>query len=235
MPSLSSFDLMATSTSTHNTQHKMAAPTPPNPNSLAALTSSRSDGKTHLLLAASGSVATIKIPPILAALSPYAATLSVRLILTSSAQHFLAGQADEQPPWSSLSAIPGVDAVYSDDSEWGEPWTRGRSILHIELRRWADVLVVAPLSANTLAKVVSGICDNLLTSVVRAWDTDGRVDGTRKRILVAPAMNVSFPEFIFFGLPPASGHGEVFANPGPCYLDGHVASPCDGQADPGAG
>jgi phosphopantothenoylcysteine synthetase/decarboxylase len=44
------------------------------------------------------------------------------------------------------------------------------SVLHIELRKWADVLVVAPLSANTLAKVAGGLCDNLLTSVVRAWD-----------------------------------------------------------------
>lgn len=43
-------------------------------------------------------------------------------------------------------------------------------MLHIELRRWADVLLLAPLSANTLAKVSNGLCDNLLTCVVRAWD-----------------------------------------------------------------
>ncbi len=46
----------------------------------------------------------------------------------------------------------------------------GDPVLHIELRRWADVLVLAPLSANTLAKVAHGLCDNLLTCVVRAWD-----------------------------------------------------------------
>lgn len=45
-----------------------------------------------------------------------------------------------------------------------------RSVLHIELRKWADVLVIAPLSANTLAKIAGGLCDNLVTSVVRAWD-----------------------------------------------------------------
>ena len=43
-------------------------------------------------------------------------------------------------------------------------------MLHIELRRWADALIIAPLSANTLAKVANGLCDNLLTCVVRAWD-----------------------------------------------------------------
>lgn len=37
-------------------------------------------------------------------------------------------------------------------------------VLHIELRRWADLMVVAPLDANTLAKVANGICDNLLVS-----------------------------------------------------------------------
>ena len=39
-------------------------------------------------------------------------------------------------------------------------------MLHIELRRWADCLVIAPLSANTLAKCAQGLCDNLLTCVV---------------------------------------------------------------------
>lgn len=35
-------------------------------------------------------------------------------------------------------------------------------MLHIELRRWADMLLIAPLDANTLGKIASGICDNLL-------------------------------------------------------------------------
>lgn len=54
--------------------------------------------------------------------------------------------------------------------------------------------MVAPLSANTMAKVVGGFSDNLLTSVVRAWDTTGEVEGARgrrKRILVAPSMNTA--------------------------------------------
>jgi hypothetical protein len=41
---------------------------------------------------------------------------------------------------------------------------------HIDLRKWADLLVIAPLSANSLAKMAQGLCDNCLTSVVRAWD-----------------------------------------------------------------
>lgn len=189
---------------------------------LTDLTASRNDGKIHLLLAASGSVATIKIPHIIQALlqahhhqQQYSTTndnnrrqLSIRLILTSSAANFLAGQSPEQPTFQSLLSTPGLDGIYLDDDEWGHGdtigpaegiWRRGSSILHIELRRWAHVLAIVPLSANTLAKIVNGICDNLLTSVVRAWDADGRVDGVRKRILVAPAMNVS--SFFFWTTP----------------------------------
>lgn len=94
---------------------------------------------------------------------------------------------------------------------------RGNGILHIELRRWADLLVIAPLSANSLAKVVGGFADNLLLSVIRTWDTTGVIDVLRqgvsrgekdgdgegkekfingvvvkrKRIVVAPAMNTA--------------------------------------------
>jgi len=148
------------------------------------------DNKHHILLAASGSVATIKIPNILRALSTHP-RLSIRLILTPSAASFLQGQAAEQPSVASLSKIPNVDGIYTDESEWTPPWTRGAPILHIELRRWADILVIAPLSANMMGKITNGLSDGLLASVVRAWDTTGLVDGTKKRILVAPAMNTA--------------------------------------------
>ncbi|RYP67104.1 hypothetical protein DL771_007429 [Monosporascus sp. 5C6A] len=106
------------------------------------LTASLRDSKKHLLLAASGSVAT----------------------------------SAEQPTLESLATLPNVDGVYGDTDEWREPWKRGNAILHIELRRWADILVIAPLSANTLAKIVNGMADSILTSVVRAWDAHGELD-----------------------------------------------------------
>jgi phosphopantothenoylcysteine decarboxylase len=169
------------------------------------------DNKYHVLLAASGSVATIKIPNIISHLSSTIslAHLSIRLILTQSAAQFLQGQSQEQPSLAAIKDMPGVDGIYLDEDEWNIPWTRGAKILHIELRRWADVLVVAPLSANTLAKMVGGLCDNLLLSTMRAWDTTGILDvphtvtinsdmgksktfpseANKKRIIVAPAMN----------------------------------------------
>lgn len=41
----------------------------------------------------------------------------------------------------------------------------GDPILHIELRRWADVVLVAPCSANTLSKIANGSCDNLVVGL----------------------------------------------------------------------
>ncbi|XP_039094073.1 phosphopantothenoylcysteine decarboxylase isoform X4 [Hyaena hyaena] len=51
---------------------------------------------------------------------------------------------------SRLLDIPGMWKCRSDP------------VLHIDLRRWADLMLVAPLDANTLGKVASGVCDNLL-------------------------------------------------------------------------
>ncbi|KAJ2737794.1 Phosphopantothenoylcysteine decarboxylase, partial [Coemansia sp. BCRC 34301] len=66
--------------------------------------------------------------------------------------------------------------------EWSEWKKIGDPVLHIELRKWADICVVAPLDANTMAKVATGFCDNLLTCVLRAWDM-------AKPRIVCPAMN----------------------------------------------
>lgn len=133
---------------------------------------------THLLLCATGSVATIKLPSIISSLSHHPA-LSIRLILTPSACTFLAGQSTEQPSLASIAALPNVDGIYTDEDEWRTPWTRGAKILHIELRRWADLMVIAPLSANSLAKIVGGWAEGLVCSVVRAWDTTGEIDPVR--------------------------------------------------------
>ncbi|KAK5163731.1 uncharacterized protein LTR77_010404 [Saxophila tyrrhenica] len=146
------------------------------------------DGKYHLLLAATGSVATIKIPNILSALAKYK-NLSIRVLLSDSAAEFLQGQAGEQPGLQEITKIKNVEAIYRDEDEWRKPWVRGDSILHIELRRWADLMVIAPLSANSLAKLALGFSDNMVSSVARAWDTTGLIDGLREGVQLAPTEN----------------------------------------------
>ncbi|KAL9052220.1 MAG: hypothetical protein Q9162_005545 [Coniocarpon cinnabarinum] len=171
------------------------------------------DGKFHLLVAASGSVATIKVPNIIQGLSE-TSSISIRIVLTRSAREFLQGQTHEQPSIDALAKYPNVDGIHLDEDEWHPSWTRGAPILHIELRRWAHALFVAPLSANTLAKIANGFCDNLLTSIIRAWEVkkpwpaenSNSVGDTtslhlahspsiwQKPIVVAPSMNTAMWE-----------------------------------------
>ena len=74
------------------------------------------------------------------------------------------------------------------EDEW-RSWQRlGDDVLHIELRKWADVLVIAPLSAHTLAKIANGFCGDTLSCVCRAWKLP------TTSVHVAPAMNTAMWE-----------------------------------------
>lgn len=72
---------------------------------------------------------------------------------------------------------------YEDEDEWSY-YNNENQVLHIDLVKWADVFLIAPCTANTLAKIANGICDNLLTSCVKAWPRD-----KTRNIILAPAMN----------------------------------------------
>ncbi len=131
----------------------------------------------NVLLGVTGSVAAIKTPVLYEALRE--AGHPVRVVATKASTYFF------DP--SGLSSTPtgrrDRDIVSLDEDEWpGERYQRDDSVLHIELRRWAEVFVVAPLDANTLAKLAAGLADNCLTCVWRAWDT-------MRPIILAPAMN----------------------------------------------
>lgn len=74
-----------------------------------------------------------------------------------------------------------VDVSYQDDRD---EWYNTSTVLHIDLVKWADIFLIAPCTANTLAKISNGICDNLITNCARAWDLNN------KKMFIAPAMNV---------------------------------------------
>ena len=76
------------------------------------------------------------------------------------------------------------------DDEWKEWQQLGDPVLHIDLRDWADLLLVAPLSAHTLAKIANGLCDDTLSCVIRAWDF-GHGRRPAKPLVLAPAMNTA--------------------------------------------
>ena len=76
------------------------------------------------------------------------------------------------------------------DDEWKEWNELGDPVLHIDLRDWADLMLIAPLSAHTLAKLAHGFCDDTVSCVVRAWDF-GHGVRPGKPLYLAPAMNTA--------------------------------------------
>ncbi|XP_022134699.1 probable phosphopantothenoylcysteine decarboxylase [Momordica charantia] len=124
--------------------------------------------RPHILLAACGSVAAIKFRILYHCFSEWA---EVRAVATRAALFFL-DRAD----------LPKNVPLYIDEDDLASWGKIGDDVLHIQLCSWADIMVIAPLSANTLAKIAGGLCDNLLTCIVRAWDYS-------KPLYVAPAMN----------------------------------------------
>ena len=160
----------------------------------------------NVLLGATGSVAAVRVPALFDALT--AAGHAVKVVATNAAIYFFdpaeigrkrptppaplpEGKGEEETansPFPSGRGAGGVGPfVILDEDEWpgradSDRYERGDSVLHIELRKWADVFAVAPLDANTLAKLAVGLCDNCLTCVWRAWDT-------ARPVVLAPAMN----------------------------------------------
>ncbi|HXD87886.1 MAG TPA: flavoprotein [Urbifossiella sp.] len=123
----------------------------------------------NVLIGATGSVAAVRIPALYETLA--AAGHAVKIVATEAAVYFF-----------DPASLPS-GAVIRDADEWlGERYQRDAPVVHVELRKWADAFVLAPLDANTLAKLAVGLCDNCLTCVWRAWDT-------AKPVILAPAMN----------------------------------------------
>jgi phosphopantothenoylcysteine decarboxylase len=148
--------------------------------SASAITSASASTRhrKHLLLALTGSVATIKGYELVGELTK---SYDVRVLLSQRALFFI----DREKLVHDNPSIGG--GVYVDADEWRQ-WTRGDPVLHIELRKWADVFLIAPLSANTLAKLATGLNDNIVTCVARAWDIQSSIS-KQKPFIVAPAMN----------------------------------------------
>ncbi|KAL1745292.1 flavoprotein [Schizophyllum fasciatum] len=117
----------------------------------------REEGCAHVLLITTGSVASVKAPLIVKQLLQYE-RVKVEVVATRPSLAFYSPDEIEKA---------GI-RVWTDADEWRDNYAIGDPILHIELRRWADVVLVAPCSANTLSKIAHGACDNLVTSLLRA-------------------------------------------------------------------
>jgi phosphopantothenoylcysteine decarboxylase/phosphopantothenate--cysteine ligase len=125
----------------------------------------------RILVGIGGGIAAYKVCEVISTLAKEGA--EVRVILTDAAQEFI-----KPLTLSTLSR----HLAYTDQSFWQATHPRP---LHIDLGEWAEVFLLAPLTANTLAKLAHGLADNLLTNTVLA---------SACPILLAPAMNTAMWE-----------------------------------------
>lgn len=120
------------------------------------------EGK-KILLGITGSIAAYKSILLIRALIKEGA--EVKVIMTASAKDFVSPLTI-----STLSKNEVLIDIFKDDS-----WAN-----HVMLGRWADVMLIAPASCNTLAKMANGLCDNLLLSVYLSATC---------QVMIAPAMD----------------------------------------------
>lgn len=119
-----------------------------------------------IILGISGSIAAYKAAALTRLLVKEGA--EVKVVMTESAKDFITPLT-----LSTLSKNPVLSQFIKDETG---TWNN-----HVELGLWADALVIAPASANTLAKMANGICDNLLQAVYLS---------ARCPVFVAPAMDL---------------------------------------------
>ncbi|KAL3943572.1 MAG: hypothetical protein SGBAC_002353 [Bacillariaceae sp.] len=164
----------------------------PSKNKASKLQEETHNTPKNILLAVTGSVAAIKCPELAVRLVRECGA-NVKVLLSQGGNNFWSrSQSYNQEYWDFLLEEvknQSISIILADD-EW-KGWNElGDPVLHIDLRDWADLMLIAPLSAHTLAKLAHGFCDDTISCVVRAWDFG---HGTRpgKPLLLAPAMNTA--------------------------------------------
>jgi len=116
----------------------------------------------RVLIGVCGGIASYKIPELVRNLKKEG--FSVKVVLTPFAEKFV----------GKLTFKTISDGAFTDEDWEDSP------LLHIELARWAELFLIAPATANTIAKLSQGIADNLLSTTFLAF---------KGKVLIAPAMN----------------------------------------------
>jgi phosphopantothenoylcysteine decarboxylase / phosphopantothenate---cysteine ligase len=163
----------------------------------------------NILVGISGSIAAYKSAFLVRLLVKAGA--NVKVVMTEAACTFITPLT-----LSTLSKNPVLTRfTKNEEGEWNN---------HVELGLWADAIVIAPASANTIAKMANGICDNLLMAVYLS---------ARCRVYVAPAMDLDMyrHKATIENLKRLQTHGNSLINPGNgelasgLYGEGRMAEP----------
>lgn len=121
----------------------------------------------NIVLGVTGSIAAYKAADLTSLLTKQG--FSVHVVMTADAQRFITAL-----PFKTLSRNPVVTNLYDEEEGWKPT--------HIKLADEADLLLIAPATANVLAKLAHGIADDALSCVALALNP-------KARVLIAPAMN----------------------------------------------
>ena len=119
----------------------------------------------NILICVSGGIAAYKISFLVRDFIKKGA--EVQVLMTPSAENFVS-----KLTLSTLSKKPVFSDFYSENGTWNN---------HVELALWADVMIMAPCTANTLAKMVHGMCDNLVLATYMS---------AKCPVFIAPAMDL---------------------------------------------
>lgn len=123
------------------------------------------EGARQVLLGVSGGIAAYKACELASRLTQEG--MAVRVVMTAGARNFVGPLT-----FAALTSQPVAGEMFDPAQE--------SAISHIDLARWAQAVVVAPATANLIAKAAHGLADDLLTTILLA---------TRAPVLLAPAMN----------------------------------------------
>ena len=150
----------------------------------------------HIVLGVTGSIAAYKAADIASKLTQAGALVDV--VLTEGATEFVTPLT-----FSSVTHRPVVTRLYDPDSEL--------AVEHVALAKRAAAIVIAPATANTIAKLVNGLADDSLTCTVLASEAP---------LVIAPAMDGFMYDnpITQENIASLKGHGAIFVGPGTGYL-----------------
>lgn len=122
----------------------------------------------NVILGVTGSISAYKACDIISGLNSN--SINVKVVMTENAKRFITEET---------LAVLSHNKVYSDTNR-----DLDGKVSHIELAKWANLMIIAPCTANTIAKLEARFCDNFLLSVAMAMPLSNGVKN-----IIAPAMN----------------------------------------------
>ena len=118
----------------------------------------------NIVVGISGSIAAYKAADLISRLRSYGA--NVRVVMTSSSSQFIT--------ITTLESLSGNKVIYENNKSSISNFT------HLDIAKWADIIVIAPCTANLMNKIANGVGDDLLTTICLAYN---------KKLFIVPAMN----------------------------------------------